>query len=196
MEWLAALALLAASAPLLVALAMVVVASSKGPVIYRQRRLGKNGRQFYIYKFRTMYSYAEKLTGPVWCQPGDSRVTPVGQFLRRLHLDELPQLVNVLRGEMSLIGPRPERPEFVETLSIRIPNYAERLRVRPGITGLAQIRLPADVDEQSVAEKVRFDLQYIENVSPRLDLAILWTTALQMFGLRQVAWQATAASPA
>ena len=184
-QFLAAL-LLVLVAPLLLSLIALVRITSPGGVIFRQTRLGKNGRPFEIFKLRTMYDGAEKFTGPVWCLPGDSPITPLGQVLRKLHLDELPQLVNVVRGEMSLIGPRPERPVFVEELVQSIPHYAHRLQVRPGITGLAQIRLPPDVDEPSVARKVELDLEYIHTASVGRDLAILLITAAQVLGWRRV----------
>ena len=176
--------LLVISVPILVALVVLVRMTSRGGAIYKQLRVGKDGREFWLYKIRTMYSDAEALGGPQWAKPGDSRITPVGRALRFLHLDELPQLINVVRGEMSLIGPRPERPEFVEQLVQVIPNYRKRLMVLPGITGLAQINLPPDETLECVEKKVTVDCEYIENASPYLDVRILICTALRMLGVR------------
>lgn len=176
--------LLGISAPITIVLMFLVGLTSVGGVIYKQLRVGKNGKEFWLYKIRTMYANAEEVGGPQWARPKDSRITPVGRALRFLHLDELPQLVNVVRGEMSLIGPRPERPEFVEQLALAIPDYEERLRVLPGITGLAQINLPADDSLESVERKVIIDCDYIEKGNAYLDLRILICTALRMFGIR------------
>jgi lipopolysaccharide/colanic/teichoic acid biosynthesis glycosyltransferase len=130
-----------------------------------------------------MYSDCEQATGPCWSTAGDPRITPLGRILRRSHLDELPQLVNVLRGEMSLVGPRPERPEFVPALERALPHYRERLWVRPGMTGLAQIQLPADIDLESVRRKLAYDLYYVHGLSPWLDLRILMGTAFKLVGV-------------
>jgi lipopolysaccharide/colanic/teichoic acid biosynthesis glycosyltransferase len=172
------------SLPLLVVLLVLVRATSRGGALYRQRRVGKDGREFWLYKIRTMYQDAEAIGGPQWAKPRDSRITPIGRALRFLHLDELPQLLNVVRGEMSLIGPRPERPEFVEQLALDIPNYRDRLGVLPGITGLAQINLPPDETTECVKKKVAIDCEYIEHGSAALDLRILICTALRMLGIR------------
>ena len=162
-------------------LAMAVVKlTSRGPAIYSQIRVGLGGRTFLIYKIRTMTHDCERLTGPQWSVGNDPRVTPVGRVLRRLHLDELPQLWNVMRGDMSLVGPRPERPVFVTELERVIPGYRDRLAVRPGITGLAQIQLPPDEDVRSVRRKVARDLTYIRSAGPWLDLRILVGTALKV----------------
>src|SRR5208283_3277961 len=125
--------------PVALIAALAVRFTSRGPVLYRQVRVGKNGVPFTLYKFRSMYADAEEKTGAVWASPEDPRVTPVGRWLRRLRIDEIPQLWNVLRGEMSLVGPRPERPEFVKSLAEKIPFYRQRLCIRPGITGWAQV---------------------------------------------------------
>jgi len=168
--------------PILLA-ALLVKLTSRGPVFYSQTRVGLNGRVFRIYKIRTMYHNCEAVSGIRWATAGDPRVTPVGRFLRATHLDELPQLWNVLRGDMSLVGPRPERPEFVARLSREVPRYAERLRVRPGVTGLAQVQLPADTDLESVRRKLVYDLHYIENHSVWLDLRLMAGTAFKMLHL-------------
>jgi lipopolysaccharide/colanic/teichoic acid biosynthesis glycosyltransferase len=169
--------------PLLLVLGLLVKLTSRGPVLYAQVRLGLNGRPFTLYKLRTMTHNCERLSGVCWSTPGDPRVTPLGQLLRATHLDELPQLWNILRGEMSLIGPRPERPEFVPALERAIPNYRERLQVRPGVTGLAQVQLPPDVDVAGVRRKLAYDLYYIRRLSCWLDLRILVCTVLHVFGL-------------
>jgi lipopolysaccharide/colanic/teichoic acid biosynthesis glycosyltransferase len=158
--------------------ALVVKLTSKGPAFYTQKRVGKDGRIFTIVKLRTMIHDCESITGPRWSLPGDPRVTPVGWVLRATHLDELPQLLNVLRGEMSLIGPRPERPEFVPQLERVLPSYRQRLNVRPGITGLAQVLLPADSDVESVRKKLTHDLYYIRHLGPWLDMRLMICTGL------------------
>jgi hypothetical protein len=137
-----------------------------------------------MFKIRTMYRDAESVSGPVWCKPRDSRITPLGKLLRVLHLDELPQLINVARGEMDLIGPRPERPIFVAKLQQAIPNYTARLQVLPGVTGLAQINLPPDETMECVRKKLVLDCAYIREASFFLDLRILACTFLRMFAVR------------
>lgn len=178
-----ALILLLLTGPVMLLLGLLVRLTSPGPAFYSQTRLGRGGRTFRIYKIRTMVDKCESLTGPRWSIPGDPRITTLGRILRRTHLDELPQLVNVLRGDMALIGPRPERPEFLEELESACPRYAERLAVRPGVTGLAQVQLPADTDVDSVRKKLAYDLFYIENLSPRLDLRLLLATAFYALGI-------------
>ena len=175
--------LLVLTAPIILFLMILVKATSHGPAIYKQRRLGRSGRPFEIYKLRTMTHDCERLTGPQWAKAGDSRVTPLGRFLRRSHLDELPQLCKVVGGDMSLIGPRPERPEFVTDLELVIPDYCQRMQVRPGITGLAQVQLPADEDIDGVRRKVRCDLYYIRRMDPYLDLKIMLGTLMKVMGL-------------
>jgi lipopolysaccharide/colanic/teichoic acid biosynthesis glycosyltransferase len=182
LEFAAALLLLIPSVPLIVVAGLLVKLTSRGPMFYTQQRVGRHGRIFTIYKIRTMVHDCESLTGPRWAIPGDPRVIRLGQFLRRTHLDELPQLVNVLRGDMSLIGPRPERPEFVPRLEHALPAYRNRLQVRPGVTGLAQIRLAPDTDLNSVRRKLAYDLHYVEHVSFWLDLRILICTGLKVLG--------------
>jgi lipopolysaccharide/colanic/teichoic acid biosynthesis glycosyltransferase len=181
-EYLAALWLLVLTAPLILLAALLTKLSSRGPTFYLQVRLGRGGIPYTIYKIRTMTHQCEKWSGPQWSKAGDPRVTPVGALLRATHLDELPQLWNVLRGEMSLVGPRPERPEFVPHLEHVIPHYRERLRVKPGVTGLAQVQLPADTDIQSVKRKLTYDLYYIRHMSPWLDLRIILCTVLRVIG--------------
>lgn len=169
--------------PLLCLLMVLVRLTSRGPAIYSQTRVGLNGRHFRIYKLRTMRVDAERDTGPVWAKPNDHRVTAVGRWLRKSHLDEIPQLWNVIRGDMCLIGPRPERPEIVEVLARQIPGYMDRHVVRPGITGLAQIHLPPDQDLDSVRRKLAYDLYYIASANAWLDVRILLCTALRFVGL-------------
>jgi lipopolysaccharide/colanic/teichoic acid biosynthesis glycosyltransferase len=172
--------------PIVGLLALLVRTTSRGPGILRQVRIGKDGQRFTMYKIRTMRSDAEALTGTVWAKPMDPRVTGVGRVLRRFHLDEFPQLFNVLRGNMSLIGPRPERPEFVEILSRQIPGYLNRLAVHPGITGLAQLNLPPDTDLESVKCKLVLDLQYVERARLLLDVRLLLCTLARLFKLPAV----------
>jgi lipopolysaccharide/colanic/teichoic acid biosynthesis glycosyltransferase len=181
LEWLAALLLFAPTATLIALMAAVVKLTSPGRALYSQRRVGHHGAIFTIYKIRTMVEDSEAATGAVWSQPGDPRVTKIGRFLRDTHLDELPQIWNVLRGDMSIIGPRPERPEMVAQLERRIPNYRDRLAIRPGLSGLAQVQLPPDSDDQSVKRKLAYDRYYVEHVSPWLDLRISVGTCLYLF---------------
>jgi lipopolysaccharide/colanic/teichoic acid biosynthesis glycosyltransferase len=169
--------------PVIVLLVVLVRLTSPGPGIYRQIRVGQNGRLFRLYKIRTMVHDAEMLSGAVWAKVHDPRITRFGKIIRWLHLDEFPQLFNVLKGEMSLVGPRPERPEFVHMLMGRIPEYGRRLAVRPGITGLAQLNLPPDSDLQSVQRKLVLDLQYIQEASAWLDARLMLCTAARMFKL-------------
>lgn len=169
--------------PIVALAALAVRLSSRGPAFYSQVRVGRGGQLFTIYKIRTMIHNCESLTGPRWTIPGDPRVTPLGWFLRRTHVDELPQLFNVLCGQMSLIGPRPERPEFVRELAQVIPGYDARHAVLPGITGLAQVQLSPDTDIESVRRKLRYDLHYVKHVSALLDVRILVATTLHMAGV-------------
>ncbi|WP_353117815.1 TIGR03013 family XrtA/PEP-CTERM system glycosyltransferase [Nitratidesulfovibrio sp.] len=171
-----ALLALAVVGPFLPLVALAVRLESAGPVFFRQVRVGRGGREFVIFKFRTMRDGAERDTGPVWARIGDSRVTPLGAMLRRFRIDELAQLANVLRGDMSFIGPRPERPEFVEGLSRDIPFYSERHAVKPGLTGWAQVRYPYGASREDALEKLRYDLYYIKNGSWKLDVEILFRT--------------------
>lgn len=175
-----ALGLLVVTSPLSLVAALLVKLTSPGPVIYSQIRLGKGRKPFTIYKIRTMSHNCEALTGARWCVGNDPRVTKIGKILRATHIDELPQLWNVLCGQMSLIGPRPERPEFVSKLEKVLPRYGERLMIRPGLTGLAQIQLPPDSDLGSVRRKLRYDLFYAKEANLGLDLRILLGTALHV----------------
>jgi lipopolysaccharide/colanic/teichoic acid biosynthesis glycosyltransferase len=169
--------------PIVLLAALAVKLTSRGPAFYSQTRLGLHGVPFTIYKLRTMIHNCESLTGPRWSIPGDPRVTAIGWFLRAAHLDELPQLLNVLRGQMSLIGPRPERPEFVPELERALPAYRQRLQVRPGVTGLAQVQLPPDTDLGSVRKKLAHDLYYVRYLSPWLDVRLLACTAFYAVGI-------------
>jgi sugar transferase (PEP-CTERM system associated) len=168
------------SLPLMLLTALAVKLSSPGPVLYRQIRVGRDGAQFTLYKFRSMYVDAEAETGAVWASPGDPRVTWAGRVIRRLRLDELPQLFNVLRGEMSIVGPRPERPEFVQALSEQIPYYRQRNCVRPGITGWAQINYKYGDTLEDTITKLEYDLFYIKNLSFRLDTYVIFHTLKAM----------------
>lgn len=171
------------TAPILALTALAVRVESPGPILFRQRRVGQFGREFLIYKFRSMRADAERLSGPVWAQEGDPRVTRIGRFLRRSRLDELPQVYNVLIGDMSFIGPRPERPEFIEELERRIPFYRARLSVKPGITGWAQVRYTYGGSVEETVEKLQYDLYYVKNLSLFLDLLILISTVqVVLFG--------------
>jgi lipopolysaccharide/colanic/teichoic acid biosynthesis glycosyltransferase len=174
---------LVVAAPLIGLAMLAVKLTSRGPVIYSQSRLGRFGRPFTIYKIRSMTHNCEKQSGVTWSKKGDTRVTRVGKILRKTHLDELPQLVNIVRGDMSLVGPRPERPEIVATLEQVLANYTDRLAVRPGLTGLAQLQLPPDTDLESVRRKLSYDRHYVANGSLWMDLRLLVSTALHVFRL-------------
>jgi exopolysaccharide biosynthesis polyprenyl glycosylphosphotransferase len=174
-DWLAAAFGLVLLSPLMLLVAAPLKLTSRGPVFYRQLRVGQNNQAFMIYKFRSMRVDAEK-NGAQWARRDDPRVTPVGRFLRRTHLDELPQLFNVLKGEMSLVGPRPERPIFASELSLKIEGYPLRLAVKPGITGLAQVSHGYDQSLDDVAIKLQYDLRYIHQCGFWMDLRIIWST--------------------
>ena len=171
-----ALIVLVLGLPLWIGILIAIKTTSEGEAIYRQERVGRKGRIFTIYKFRTMRHDAEAQTGPVWASRDDPRYTAVGRWLRKTRLDEIPQLLNVLRGDMSLVGPRPERPYFVEKLTGKIPLYNRRHRIKPGITGWAQVMWHYDSSLEDVQQKVKYDLYYIENMSLRMDLKILFRT--------------------
>ncbi len=166
------------ASPVMIVTGMAIKVASSGPAFYTQARVGKDGRLFNIIKFRTMHANAEFQTGSVWTKKNDSRVTTIGRFLRKTHIDELPQLINVLKGDMGIIGPRPERPHFVDMLNDEIHGYTKRLAVKPGITGLAQCYREPDGEIQDVKRKLRYDVLYIEKRCLMLDLEILWRTLI------------------
>ena len=181
--------LLSGAAVILMAIPLAVIAAlvrltSPGPVFYRQERMGLDGKAFNVYKFRSMYVGAEDTTGPIWARKDDPRATPIGRWLRRFDLDELPQFLNVLRGDMSIVGPRPERPFFVEQFKHRIPQYMLRHKVKAGITGWAQVN--GWRGNTSLEKRIEYDLYYIENWSVTLDLKIMWLTLVR--GLFQRAY--------
>ena len=163
--------------PVMALVALAIRLTSSGPVLYHQKRVGQHGRIFVLHKFRSMKVDAEATTGPVWAsKAGDSRVTPIGGWLRRVRLDELPQLWNVLKGDMSFVGPRPERPEFVGELTRDIPFYGQRHLVRPGLTGWAQVRYTYGASHEDALQKLQYDLFYIKNLSIALDLFVILAT--------------------
>lgn len=166
--------------PVWLFVAIIIKLESRGPVLFRQKRVGKDGKIFTVYKFRSMVQDAERETGPVWAGERDPRVTFMGRVIRKLRIDEIPQFINVLMNDMSLIGPRPERPFFVDKLKHKIPLYTRRLRMKPGITGWAQIKGGYDTTIENVKKKLEYDLFYIENVSLRMDLKILLNTVYVM----------------
>jgi lipopolysaccharide/colanic/teichoic acid biosynthesis glycosyltransferase len=178
-----ALLLLIPGLPIMVLTILLVRLTSPGPGIYRQIRVGLRGRTYTMLKIRTMRVDAESGTGPVWTQRHDPRITRIGRLVRKLHLDEFPQLINVVRGEMALVGPRPERPEFVQYLAREIPGYMDRLLVYPGITGLAQINLPPDDGLESVRRKLVLDKEYVAAASLSLDLRIVACTFFRLLGI-------------
>jgi exopolysaccharide biosynthesis polyprenyl glycosylphosphotransferase len=180
MDIVVSILILTLSAPLWIFVAIAIKLNSPGPLVYSQDRVGKEGKLFKMHKFRSMFRDAEAKTGPVWATSNDPRVTSVGRFLRKTRLDEIPQFMDVLRGDMSLVGPRPERPHFVEHLAKEIPLYKRRLSVKPGITGWAQIKQGYDTSIDDVRSKVRYDLFYIENMSFRMDIKILLMTFYTM----------------
>jgi lipopolysaccharide/colanic/teichoic acid biosynthesis glycosyltransferase len=162
--------------PVLGIVAALVKLTSPGPALYHQKRVGQHGHVFMVHKFRSMRTDAESTTGAVWAKANDSRVTPIGRFLRRTRLDEVPQLWNVFKGEMSLVGPRPERPEFVAELTEKIPFYGFRHVVRPGLTGWAQVRYTYGASVEDALEKLQYDLFYIKHLSIPFDVFILFST--------------------
>jgi exopolysaccharide biosynthesis polyprenyl glycosylphosphotransferase len=176
LDMVVALVVLGVGAPLWFAIGLLVRLTSPGPAIYRQQRVGQHGAVFTMYKFRTMRQDAEAETGPVWAVEDDPRYTPIGRWLRKTRLDEIPQAWNVLKGDMSLVGPRPERPYFVEKFAHEIPLYNRRHRVKPGITGWAQVKWKYDTSLEDVRQKVKYDLFYIENMSLRMDFKIALRT--------------------
>ena len=169
--------------PLMVCIAVAIKIDSPGPVFYRQERYGRNGKLFDLLKFRSMKNNAEKETGPVWAEENDKRITRIGKIIRKFRLDELPQIINVLKGEMSFIGPRPERPFFVEQLKKEIPYYDKRHIVKPGITGWAQTEYSYGATKEEAMEKLKYDLYYIKNMSLFFDLFIYFRTVkIVLFG--------------
>ena len=169
------------SLPLLPFIVLAIKIDSPGPVLYRQKRTGRGGVAFHCFKFRTMRADAEADTGPTWAKDNDPRITPIGKFLRKSRMDEIPQLWNVLRGDMSIVGPRPERPEFVDQLSREIPYYKLRHTIRPGITGWAQVRYKYGSSVEDAKEKLRYDLFYVKNMSVGLDLLICFDTIKELY---------------
>jgi len=176
LDLLISVCLLVFTAPLMLLVAIVITCESNGPALYRQERVGSKGSRFTLLKFRSMNEDAEPESKPVWASPGDSRVTRVGRFIRYTRIDELPQLFNVLRGEMSMVGPRPERPYFVDQLTELVPSYAERHNVKPGITGWAQVNYPYGASIEDARRKLEYDLHYVNHINTRLDLRILCAT--------------------
>ncbi len=170
--------ILTLGAPLWLLLCIIIRLGSPGPAIFKQERVGRNGKLFTMYKYRSMFIDAEKYSGPKWATENDPRITPVGKFLRKSRLDEIPQFLNVLKGEMSLVGPRPERLFFVEQLKKEIPWYVRRIKMKPGITGWAQVKHKYDASIEDVKQKVLYDLYYFENMSISLDIKILLRTFL------------------
>lgn len=183
MDILLSIILIIITFPITLLTSIAIKLESNGPVFYRQERMGMNGKIFRIVKFRTMIADAEKHTGPIWSTKDDPRITKVGKLIRKIRVDEIPQVYNVLKGDMSFVGPRPERPFFVEKLSHEIPLYKRRLKVRPGITGWAQVKHKYDETIEDVKVKLRYDLFYIENISLRMDFKILFRTVfVVLFG--------------
>jgi lipopolysaccharide/colanic/teichoic acid biosynthesis glycosyltransferase len=162
--------------PLLFVVSIVIKLTSRGPVFINQERVGKGGKSFRMHKFRTMIANAEKETGPVWAIKNDPRITFIGRILRKSKIDELPQLVNLVKGEMTMVGPRPERPAFVNLFTSAIPGYTRRLDVLPGITGLAQLRNGYDRSAMHVISKLRTDISYIREMDLSMDLRLLGET--------------------
>ncbi len=167
--------------PLFFFTALLIKCTSRGPILFTQTRVGQDGKLFNIYKFRTMHVDAEKETGPIWAADNDPRLIPIGRFLRKAHIDEIPQFINILKGEMSLIGPRPERPVFVQQFKKEIPDYEKRLSVKPGLTGLAQVWHKYDETIEDVRKKIKYDLLYIKKLCLWTDVRILLRTVRVVF---------------
>lgn len=179
-DMVAAMAAIITLSPLAILAVILIKLTSPGPVIYRQKRMGRHGRIFTMFKLRTMRSDAEKNTGAIWAQANDPRITSVGRILRKSHIDEIPQFINVLKGDMSVIGPRPERPEIVGKLTQLVTDYTARLRVKPGITGLAQVSHNYDETIEDVRIKIRYDLEYIRQMRAGMDMNILARTVVSV----------------
>jgi sugar transferase (PEP-CTERM system associated) len=169
------------SAPIWMSTVVLIKLTSRGPILYRQERIGRMGEPFLLLKFRSMYTDAEEKSGPVWAAENDSRITPVGRFIRRFRIDEIPQMWNVLKGEMSFAGPRPERPFFVKQLSAVVSYYNQRHVVKPGITGWAQVRYPYGASVEDAREKLQLDLYYIKHTNLGFDIKIILNTAKILF---------------
>ena len=167
--------------PLILLIALLLKCTSRGPILFTQTRVGKDGELFEMFKFRTMHVDAEKYTGPVWAKENDPRLIPSGKLLRKIHMDEIPQFINVIQGEMSIIGPRPERPVFVERFKKEIVDYEKRLQVKPGITGLAQVWHKYDETIEDVRKKIKYDLLYIKKLCLWTDLRIMFRTIRVIF---------------
>ena len=176
-DFVASAILLIIFSPIALITAIAIKLDSPGPILFSQERVGENGKVFKIFKFRSMKADAEKQTGPVWATEDDPRITRVGRIIRKLRIDEIPQLLNVFKGDMSFVGPRPERPYFVEQLRKKIRYYDERFTVKPGITGWAQIKYPYGASEKDALEKLKYDLYYIKNMSLVMDLVVIFHTA-------------------
>jgi len=170
--------------PLCIFVAVAIRIESKGPMLYIQERVGYRGKEFKLWKFRSMVADAEKKSGPVWAGKNDSRITRIGSFIRKTRMDEIPQFFNILKGDMSLVGPRPERRFFVDQLKKKIPYYPLRLKVKPGLTGWAQIKQNYDRSLDDVREKIKYDLFYIENMSLNMDFKILIATIFVVLGAK------------
>ena len=168
--------LLVLLSPLMLIVAVAIKLTSRGPALFSQERVGENGKVYTLYKFRSMIADAEKESGPVWASEDDPRITRVGKVIRKLRIDEFPQLWNVFKGDMSFVGPRPERPHFVEELGKKIPYYSERFTVKPGITGWAQVKYPYGASEHDALEKLKYDLYYVKNMSLVMDLMVVFHT--------------------
>jgi exopolysaccharide biosynthesis polyprenyl glycosylphosphotransferase len=171
------------TAPVILITAIAIKLDSRGPVFFKQERIGENGRIFKVYKFRSMRTDAELNSGPVWAQEDDPRITRVGRIIRNLRIDEIPQMWNVLKGDMSFVGPRPERPHFVNELRKSVPYYDQRHTVKPGITGWAQVLYPYGASEDDALQKLKYDLYYVKHMSVVMDLLIVVKTIkIVLFG--------------
>lgn len=187
LDYLLAVLIAVPALPVVAVCLLLVKFTSRGPAVYSQSRVGRGGRVFTIYKIRSMYHDCEKVTGIQWSVKGDRRITPLGHVLRVLHLDELPQLWNVLLGDMSLIGPRPERPEIVDDLRVTLgQGYDIRHAVKPGLTGFAQIHLPPDSSIRTAKNKLVYDRYYVSRMGFWMDVRILFLTALKVVGLKKL----------